>query len=147
MVLYHKLCMLLIVFFCLNNTLLPQAFPQQSEIVTSTSLSKNLTLSQAVICEGIEDFVPQNEAIVFSITIGKVFCFSFFESIPKKTFIYHNWYFQDRLAARIKLTLKPPQWRTYSTIHLREADKGPWRVEITDSKNHTFKVLRFSITD
>ncbi len=79
--------------------------------------------------------------------MGKVYCFSSFDPVPKKTFIYHYWYFQDRLIARVKLTLKPPRWRTYSTIQLRKADKGPWRVEITDSKGQRFKVLRFSITD
>ena len=30
---------------------------------------------------------------------------------------------------------------------LREADRGTWRVEITDKEGNIFKILRFSITD
>jgi hypothetical protein len=45
------------------------------------------------------------------------------------------------------LTLKPPRWSTFSSIQLREADKGPWRVEIVDEKDRLHKTLRFSITD
>ena len=106
-----------------------------------------MSLKTAVVCEGIKDYAPINEAVVFSTAVEKVYCYSFFESIPEKAQIFHNWYFRDRLSARIKLAVKPPIWRTYSTIQLREADKGPWRVDITDGKGKIFSTLRFSITD
>jgi hypothetical protein len=32
-------------------------------------------------------------------------------------------------------------------VELRDADKGPWRVEISDEKGIIFHMLRFSITD
>ncbi|MBW1746394.1 MAG: DUF2914 domain-containing protein, partial [Deltaproteobacteria bacterium] len=35
----------------------------------------------------------------------------------------------------------------FSSIQFREADKGLWRVEITDPEGNIFHVLRFSITD
>ena len=136
-----------LLFFCISTFLASPVFSQQKKTSPTGSTEKKLTLLNAVTCEGIQEFAPLNEAIVFSISIGKVYCFSDFEPVPEKTFIYHNWYFLDKLIARVKLTLKPPRWRTYSTIQLREADKGPWRVEITDSKGQGFKVLRFSITD
>ena len=123
------------------------AFLQQNKTFKIAPEVNKLTLSQAVMCEDIKDFEPFNEAIVFSIALGKVNCFTFFEFIPEKTVIYHNWYFHDQLTAKVKLTLKPPSWKTYSTIQLREVDKGPWRVEITDARGRVFKVLRFSIVD
>ena len=127
--------------------LLPRALAQQNRTSPPPDSPEQLTLSQSVVCEGIRDFAPQNEAAVFSITLGEIFCYSFFEPIPKETFIYHNWYFRDKLAARIKLTLKPPRWRTYSSIQLRENDKGPWRVEVTGENGHKYRIIRFSITD
>jgi hypothetical protein len=51
------------------------------------------------------------------------------------------------LSTKKKLFLKPPSWSTYSSIQLREADKGPWRVEVTDDKGKLFATLRFSVTD
>jgi len=106
-----------------------------------------LTLSEAVMCEGIASYAPETPAVVFSINIGKVNCYSKFDPVPEKTFIYHSWYFKDRLTTRKRLYLKPPSWATYTSIQLREADRGPWRVEITDKDGNIFKTLRFSITE
>jgi hypothetical protein len=108
---------------------------------------KKLKLDQAVMCEDIKDYLPYNKAVVFSLGIGKVFCFSSFDVVPAKTFIYHNWYRQDKLITTKRLSLQSPSWSTYSSIQLREADKGPWRVEIRGQKQQLFQVVRFSITD
>jgi hypothetical protein len=53
----------------------------------------------------------------------------------------------DKLSTKKKLVLKPPRWSTFSSIQLREADKGPWRVEITDDDENILRILRFSIVD
>jgi hypothetical protein len=106
-----------------------------------------LALHSAQVCEGVKELSPQNPAIVFSISLGKVSCFSSFDPVPRKTHIYHNWYFRDKLTTKVKLSLKPPRWSTYSTIQLRESDIGPWRIEITDLNGNVFRVLRFSITE
>ena len=104
-------------------------------------------LAGAVMCEGVRDLAPVNKAAVFSIATGKVSCFSSFDPVPRQTFIYHRWYYRDELSTKKKLFLKPPSWSTYSSIQLREADIGPWRVEITDEKGQIFRTLRFSVTD
>jgi len=46
-----------------------------------------------------------------------------------------------------KLTLTPPKWSSFSSMQLRNVDKGPWRVEIRDSRDNLMHVLRFSISD
>ncbi|MEW6673794.1 MAG: DUF2914 domain-containing protein [Thermodesulfobacteriota bacterium] len=122
---------------------LPLAFP----ISPAAAASPELTLVSAAVCESVKDFSPRYAAVVFSITAGKLSCFSFFDAISKKTHVYHNWYYRDKLTTKIKLTLKPPSWSTFSTIELRESDIGPWRIEITDQKGRTIKVLRFSVTE
>jgi hypothetical protein len=106
-----------------------------------------LSLQYAVMCESVKDYKPQNPGIVFSISIGRVTCFTSFDSVPKKMFISHKWYFRDRLITKMERVLKPPNWSTVSSIQLREADKGPWRVEIVDPSGRILRVLRFSITD
>ena len=70
-----------------------------------------------------------------------------FDHVPGRTVIYHRYYFHDRLTAAVKLYLRSPAWSTYSTIQLREADKGPWRVDITDENGNVFRTLRFSISE
>jgi len=110
-------------------------------------VDEKLTLVQAAMCEGIKEYSPYNGAVVFSRTIGKVSCFTSFDPVPEKMFIYQSWFHRDRLSTKIKLFLQPPRWSTFSSIQLREADKGPWRVEVTDQGGNLLHVLRFSITD
>ncbi len=117
-----------------------------TEYVPSPVLDK-LTLKEAYMCEAVKNFNPVNPAVVFSISVKSICCFSVFDPVPEKTVIYHKWYRKDRLTTTQSLTLEPPAWRTYSTIQLREADKGPWRVEIVGPKGAILKTLRFSITD
>jgi hypothetical protein len=106
-----------------------------------------LQLSTAVICETLEAFKPLNPGVVFSVKTGSVMCFTAFDQVPERTSIFHDWIRRDKLVFRKKLVLKTPRWSSVSSIQLREADKGPWRVEIRDADGNYLGVLRFSITD
>jgi hypothetical protein len=129
-----------IVSFFLSSATL---FSQQKEVPPNIKP----VLKQAGLFEDIKDGVPINQGLVFSSSLGKVICFTDFDPVPEKTFIYHKFYFKDKLSSRVKLTLNPPRWATFSRIQLRETDIGPWRVEITDEAGKVLHVIRFSITD
>lgn len=119
------------------------AFP-----LSAGSQSDNpVELVEAVLCEDIKDGVPQNVTSVFSIERRTAICFTSFDPVHQKSVIYHHWYHRDVPSARIKLTLKPPRWASYSSIQLRAEDIGPWRVEITDDQGNIYDVLRFSVTE
>ena len=106
-----------------------------------------LTLEDAVMCEEIKNRKPVNKTIVFSIAARRAICFTSFSKVPDKVIIFHNWYKYDKLIARVRLRLQPPQWSSFSSIPLKEKDKGPWRVEVIDPKGKSLRVLRFSVTD
>jgi hypothetical protein len=108
---------------------------------------EKLTLTQAFMCEKVENNTPINQAAVFSVSVGQVCCFTSFDPVPQPTLIYHKWYHSDDPSTQIRLRLYPPLWSTYSQIQLRETDKGPWRVEVIDQNGKVFDVIRFSITD
>ena len=105
------------------------------------------TLVQAVMCESIENFQPLNPAVIFSISQGEVFCFSNFDPVMNQTHIFHRWYKKDNLIFTMRLTLSPPKWSSFSRVQLREADKGPWRVEISAADESLLQTLRFSMVD
>jgi hypothetical protein len=139
-------------FFLLCILVPSQVLSQEKDISTSQhkhsdKIAAKLTLRRATICERVKEFAPKNQAVVFSVTIGKIFCFTHFDPVPEKSDIYHSWYYRDKLITKQKLSLRPPRWSTYSSIQLRENDIGPWRVTIIDQANKTLGVLRFSITD
>lgn len=142
-----KLLTFLFVLLCVDVFLPWQALSQEKADRLTGAVPQQLTLVEAVTCEEVKEHAPENRAIVFSITNGKACCFTSFDPVPEKTYIYHNWFYRDKLTARIKLLLQPPRWSTFSRIQLREADRGPWRVEISDQKGTLLRIVRLSITD
>ncbi len=121
--------------------------PAWGQEVAQKVTKEKLTLYNSVMCEDVQDREPFNPTVVFPISRGKAYCYTLFEPVPVKTYIYHNWYRRDVLSFTIRLQVQPPSWATYSNIQLRESDRGPWRVEITDAEGNTFQTLRFSVTE
>jgi len=137
----------LFALLCLSLLVGGKALSQEVPSASPASSTEKLTLFQATMCASLKEGSPCNPGAVFPVNQGKVLCFSSFDPVPRKTIIYHSWFHRDVLINRLKFTLNPPRWSSYSTIELREADKGPWRVEITDQDARILQVLRFSITD
>ena len=147
MAMRSKLLTFLFGLFCVNAFLPWGALALENGDSAPVPAPQQLNLVQAIMCEEIKDQAPHNQAIVFSVTNGSTSCFTSFDPVPEKTYIFHNWFYRDKLITRIKLLLQPPRWSTFSRIQLREVDKGPWRVEITDLKDALFSIVRFSVTD
>lgn len=105
------------------------------------------TLVRAAMCESITKFMPDNEAVIFSIELGRIYSFTEFDPVPKKSVVFHRWYHRGNLVSVKKLTVNPPRWSIFSSMQLREADRGPWQVEVLNSDKKLLRTLRFSITD
>jgi hypothetical protein len=144
---FKATALIIALLFCSSVFRPGLAFSQEELDDSAAPPPEELTLVTAAMCEKIEELTPFNPGIVFSVTMGKVSCFNLFDPVPESSFIYHKWYYRDKLTTRLKLSLKTPRWSTFSSIQLREADKGPWRVEVTDSDGNVLQTLRFSITD
>jgi hypothetical protein len=136
-----------VVLFCIPVLLGGEGFSQESPSSPAAPGLEKPALALASMCASLKEGSPCNPGVVFPVSLGKVLCYSSFDPVPRKTSIVHSWFHRDVLITRQKLTLNPPRWSTYSTIQLRESDKGPWRVEIADQDARLLEVLRFSITD
>jgi hypothetical protein len=145
--LFRKRCVPLLAVACIAVFGVFDAHPQSPSRSASGTVSTRLSLVQALVCEDMKDGIPSNPAVTFSILTGKIYCYTLFDQIAEDTAVYHHWFFRDKPSARIRLSLKHPRWSTYSSIQLREADRGPWRVEISDAGGRVLKTLRFSVTD
>jgi hypothetical protein len=141
-----KICSMFIMCLLAAVTVTSGSYAQEQTPVMSP-VSDPPVLVQALMCETIERFQPVNPAVVFSISLGRVYCFSAFDPVFEESIVYHRWYRQDRLISNTRLVLNPPKWSSFSSMQLRPADKGPWRVEIVDSRDKLLKILRFSISD
>ena len=142
-----KRWLLVFIILWVGSFVSAELMAQENANRVTAKVESGLSLGEAVMCEGIKDYAPVNKAIVFSLGIGKVYCFTFFDHVPQETVIYHNWYRNDRLITTKRLSLQPPQWSTFSSIQLREADKGPWRLVIKDKAKKVLRIVKFSITE
>ena len=141
-----SLCLLFAVLFCFAPSVLGADGDKEGE-GPPPEKPPRLTLKKAVMCEGLKELEPVNETIIFSVALGSVICFTAFDPVPEKTVAHHNWFKRDQIEKTINLTLKPPKWSSFSKIHIRNMDVGPWRMEITDSEGEIFRTLRFSVTE
>ena len=143
-------CKFFIFFLLLTHLVLnsfSQTFAQDQEEAAPVEPPQELTLVQAVMCEGLRSLVPLNEAIAFSIEREEVFCFLDFDPVPEKTTIRISWFWRDERRRNPKFTLYSPRWSTLDSMQLRDEDIGPWRVEVRDAEGNILETLRFSITD
>jgi hypothetical protein len=138
---------LFLAMLCISALLGGYGFPQDRKSSPPGGEGEKSTLVQAAMCASLKEGSPCNPGAVFPVSQGQALCFTSFDPVTRKTFVFHSWFHRDALITRHKLTLNPPRWATYSSIQLRESDKGPWRVEITDEDAQLLGVLRFSITD
>lgn len=133
------------VFFpCILTLFCLPALGQQDPPAEGTSLQ---VVRQALMCESVKDGLPVNEAIVFDVSKGAAYCWSDFDPVAEDGVVYHQWYRRGKLVSKVKLAIHPPRWAAYSSLKLRQADIGPWRLNITDEEERVLKVLRFSITE
>ena len=143
----RRKCGFYLALLCISILLGDKGFSQVSPSSPPSSAAEKPTLIRATMCASLNEGSPDHTGAVFPVSQGEVLCFTSFDQVPRRTYIFHGWFHRDVLITRQKLTLNTPRWSTYSTIQLRESDKGPWRVEITDQDARLIGVLRFSITD
>lgn len=104
-------------------------------------------VNKAVMCESVQDGLPVNRTIIFNVSNTAAYCWCEFDPVQKDGLVFHEWYRKDVLITRKKLAVHTPRWATYSRLPLREADIGPWRLDITDEGGNVLKTLRFSVTE
>lgn len=99
----------------------------------------------AVICKEVKDLSPVCENEVFPSDVNKLYCFTRVTGANKKNKIKHIWYYQDKKLADITLSIKSPDFRTYSCKKIKPYQKGKWRVEVMSLDGINLATLKFTI--
>ncbi|MFQ6079944.1 MAG: DUF2914 domain-containing protein [Thermodesulfobacteriota bacterium] len=109
----------------------------------ATQLKPNLpTIQKAAICEKVENRTPWGIREAYPSTIGKLYCFTHLTEIPSQGTIYHVWYYGKKEIAKVGLSIRPPQWRTWSSKIILPDWKGDWTVDVVLG-DHILKTLTF----
>lgn len=104
-----------------------------------------VTVTEAVICKGIQDREPVDAGDMFSSDAGKLYCFTRTSAV-EKTAIQHVWYLEGEKRAEVSLTIgASPSWRTSSSKIIRPVDTGNWKVDILGPDGEILKTVSFVV--
>jgi len=104
-----------------------------------------LTIEQAVMARQIEQRAPLGEDTTFPADIGQVACYTRVMGAKGETFIEHIWLRGEVESARVRLPVRSPAWRTWSTKQIEPEWTGEWTVRIEDAEGRVLDTLRFTI--
>jgi len=107
--------------------------------------TSSIQLESAVVCENIVDREPEGAGTSFSVTVGKLFCFSKIIGAEDPIEIAHVWYFGDTERARVTLPVKTNTWRTYSSKVLQDHEIGPWHVDLLGPEGDVLETIEFEV--
>jgi len=105
-----------------------------------------LSVESASIGTGVANREAVDAGTSFSVSVGKLYCFSKIADIQEPTEIVHVWYYGETERTRLSLSVNPPAWRTYSSKIIQAHEVGSWRVEILDASGNLLDTAKFELT-
>lgn len=83
---------------------------------------------------------------VFSNQIETIFCYTQITGASGNEKVVHKWYYEDEPKARITLSVKSNNWRTWSSKNILNSWTGSWRVEVEDAEGNVLANKSFKIS-
>jgi hypothetical protein len=114
-------------------------------VTAASAAAAGLQVESAVICEQVVDREPVDVGSSFPATIGKLYFFTKIVGAEGNTQVTHVWYYGDSERARVTLSVRASNWRTYSSKRIQAHETGAWRAEVLDSDGNTLATARFEI--
>jgi hypothetical protein len=110
-----------------------------------TFAETKLSVEAAVIATGVENLTPMGVADKFPANTGKLYCYSKIIGGGEGSSVKHIWYYGDKKADEIILSIKSSSFRTYSYKTIPSDWTGRWKVEIVADDGTILKTLEFVI--
>jgi hypothetical protein len=115
-------------------------------VLIAVAQAADLSVETAAICRDIVDRAPVDQGTSFSVSVGKLYCFTKIVGAETPTEVTHVWYFGAEERARITLSIGGSSWRTYSSKVLQQHEIGAWRVEVLDADGNILETANFTVT-
>jgi hypothetical protein len=105
----------------------------------------SLEVNEILLGTGLENKEVTGVDTTFSAEVGRIYCWTKITGATSETQITHHWYFEDKEAAKIDITVKYPSYRCWSikTIYLEM--KGNWKVDIEDAGGKLLSSISFTV--
>jgi len=104
-----------------------------------------LTVVDGTMTSAVENQMPVDQIESYPADFGKLYCFTRIVGAQKDTEITHVWYYQDNEMARVSLSVRSSNWRTYSSKRFLPQWAGEWKVVILDEEENEIAAILFSL--
>jgi hypothetical protein len=105
-----------------------------------------ISVIELAACRSIENKAPVGSAEKFASDVGRIYVFTKVGlDASKEGSIKHVWKFNKKEITTIKLPVKGPQWRTYSSKKIDASLKGDWEVDVVTDADEVLKSVSFKI--
>ena len=119
----------------------------------SISLAQNLFCQDDSSFEVVDDAIclnVENRACVdpkeeFSTANETLFCFTRVTGAKEDIEVTHVWYYGDVERARVGLSIRSSNWRTYSSKRIQAHETGKWRVEVLGPGDTLLETIPFTV--
>lgn len=102
-------------------------------------------IDELYVCQDVVDRAPVGTSDVFAKETGKVYCFSRVVGADTGSQVMHNWYHDGNLKASVKLNVRSPNFRTWTSKNLMPEWTGEWMVEVLDQDGKALDSIVFTV--
>jgi hypothetical protein len=106
---------------------------------------ETLGVAAASMCRDVVNQQPIGAGHGFEASVGKVCCFTKITGAQEPTEISHVWYYGDIQRAKVTLSVKSSNWRTYSSKRIQTHEIGDWHVDVLGPTGQVLRTLPFKI--
>ena len=105
----------------------------------------DLRVAEGTITTAIEDQMPVDRIDSYRADFGKLYCYTRIVGAQGDTEVTHVWYYQDNELARVTLSVRSADWRTYSSKRFLPQWAGQWKVVVLDADENEIATIPFSL--
>ena len=106
---------------------------------------QSLTVEEFEFGTAMENREIVNPDSSFSADVGQVYCFTRITGADTETSITHIWYLDGVEMATVELTVRGPNWRTWSTKTIFSDWTGEWSVDVLDAEGNLLRSKSFTV--
>ena len=109
------------------------------------SAEPSLNISESVLCESVQNYVPKNIKSSFPNNVGRVYYWTKILGAKEPVMITHQWFYKDKLMVKVPLNIQHEKHRTWSYKTIMPEWTGQWKVKTVDKNNVVLNEKNFVI--
>ena len=125
----------------------PKKEEPKKDIKNTAILLDRMVVIRSLACKKVKNNQPLYPGKRFPTDVGRVYCHSLLDNNSgKHNDIYHIWYMNGHLKAKVRIRVRDgEEIPAFSDREIKKADKGTWKVEITDSDKKILDTVIFEV--